>query len=207
MYDYEQLQEDEIVSRKKLYGNGLSSIERALNSTRQRVTFVATGQLNRLTKQRVVFCMPEILAKESGRMSPAIVTVTSMIFPPLDQTKGIEYLGAYVSASLHKIDGKGKLQVSNPEKTQTGRKKWQSIFHFKKSFCNFGSGDWEVWLELFTRWETDRTDYIPYVLAITIETTSENPNIDIYEAAIQQNVPNRYQFLTNIQSNVSIYVN
>ncbi|MDR2344860.1 MAG: S8 family peptidase [Planctomycetaceae bacterium] len=200
MYNYEQLQEDEIALQKKLYGNGMSSIERSLNSTPQRVTFVATNQMNRLTKQRVAFRVPETLANISGIKSPAVVTVTSMIFPPLDYTKGTEYLGAYVSASLHKIDGQGNSVVSNPTGDR-GRQKWQSIYHFKKSFCRFNPGDWEVWLELFTRWDTDTTENIPYVLAITIETPSEQA--DIY-TAIQQEVPHKYRLLTAAVTDVTI---
>jgi subtilisin family serine protease len=193
IYDYEQLQEQDIAFLKNLYGNGMSSIERALNSTPHRVTFVAYNQLNRLTKHHVAFRVPEILAGASNKKTPAIVTITSTIIPPLDHTKGTEYLGAYVSASLHKRNKNNNLSTSNPQKTQTGRKNWQSIYHFKKSFCQFSSGDWEVWLELHTRWDTNKTDGIPYALAITIETPLEKT--DIYEA-IQQEVPNRYQPLT-----------
>lgn len=189
-YDYERLQEDEISFYKKLYGHGYSSFDKALSSTTHSVTFVAQGELNRMTKHRVKFYVPEILANNSGSRSPAVVTVTSLVLPPLDHTKGMEYMGAYVSASLHKKDKNDNLPVSNPAKTQSGRKKWQPTFHFKKSFCRFQPGDWEVWLELFTRWDTDKLDNIPYVLAITIEDPAEKT--DIY-AAIQQEVPNRYQ--------------
>lgn len=190
MYDYEQLSDDEISDWKRLYGNGLSSIERAIYSAPHRVTFVAQGELNRLTKHRVKFYIPQILADDSGKNHPAIVTVTSFVLPPLDHTKGMEYLGAYASASLHKIDTKGQNKGANPLKVKCGRRKWQSVFHFKKSFCTFQPGDWEVWLELFTRWDTEKTDNIPYTLAITVEAPSETTNL--YEA-IQQEMPNRYQ--------------
>ncbi|MDR0391104.1 MAG: S8 family peptidase [Planctomycetaceae bacterium] len=203
IYDYECLQEDEIASYKKLYGNGMPSIERTINSTPSRVTFVASDQLNRLTKHRVTFRVPEILASNTKRKSPAIITITSTTFPTLDHTKGEEYLGAYVSASLHKRKNNDETFTANPAKIQTGRKKWQPICHFKKSFCQFNSGDWEVWLELFTRWDTNKTEDIPYVLAITIETPLTE--IDIYEA-IQQEVPNKYQPLTNLPIKQTIQI-
>jgi len=194
MYDYEQLSEDEIAGHKRLFGHGRSSVSRAISSTSHRVTFVAQGELNRLTKHRVKFYVPEILADDAGRGRPAIVTVTSLVLPPLDHTKGLEYLGAFASASLHKKTQSG-LPSANPPKVSSGRKKWQPIYHFKKTFCNFQPGDWEVWLELFTRWDTDREENIPYVLAITLEAPSETTRL--YEQILEE-VPNRYEPLIRI---------
>ena len=189
VYTYEQLSEEEIAFGKRLYGHGRSSVSRAISSTPHRVTFVAQGELNRLTKHRVKFYVPEVLADDTGRGHPAIVTVTSLVLPPLDHTKGLEYLGAFASASLHKKNQSG-LPSANPRKVSSGRKKWQSIYHFKKEFCSFQPGDWEVWLELFTRWDTDREENIPYVLAITLEAPSEATKL--YERILQE-VPNRYE--------------
>jgi hypothetical protein len=200
-YDYEQLSEDEIADQKRLFGHGRSNAERSISSAAHRVTFVAQGELNRLTKHRVKFYVPEVLASDTGRGHPAIVTVTSLLLPPLDHTKGNEYLGAYVSASLHKIDKKDKLALANPQGTRSGRRKWQSICHYKKSFCDFRPGDWEIWLELFTRWDTDKMDNIPYVLAITLEAPSETT--DLYGHILTE-VPNRYQPLIRTPVPVAI---
>jgi len=187
LYAYEQLSEDDVDSNKCLYGCGRSSIERAISSASNRVTFVAQGELNRLTKHRVKFYVPQVLASDAGRKHPAIVTVTSLVQPPLDHTKGMEYLGAYASASLHKS---GLQRASNPPGVSTGRRKWQSVFHFKRAFCEFNPGDWEIWLELYTRWDTDKTDNIPYVLAITLEAPSATTRL--YDGILQE-VPNRYE--------------
>lgn len=191
-YAYEQLSEDQIDAEKRLYGHGRSSVGRAISSASHRVTFVAQGELNRLTKHRVKFYVPTVLANDTGRGYPAVVTVTSLVIPPLDHTKGMEYLGAFVSASLHKRTKTGNLPPVNPPRVSSGRRDWQSVFHFKRAFCDFNSGEWEVWLELHTRWDTDKMDYIPYVLAITLESPSVATKL--YEGILQE-VPNRYELL------------
>lgn len=193
LYDYAQLSDEQIAYYKKMYGIGCVSLERSLSSTSNRVTFIAQGELNRQTKHRVKFYVPQILSDHSNRNHPAKITVTSLVLPPLDHSKGREYLGAYASASLHKRIANGNMPSVNPKSTTSGRQKWQSIYHFKKEFCNFVSGDWEVWLELFTRWDTDRTENIPYVLAITLEAASNDTQL--YEKLMEE-VPNRYHPLT-----------
>lgn len=54
------------------------------------------------------------------------VTVTCITQPPVDKTKGAEYLGAYVNASLHARDGKDKLITNNPSESD-GRKDSKGI--------------------------------------------------------------------------------
>lgn len=189
LYDYENLTEDDIAFNKKLYGNGLCDVNRALYSKDSSVTYICQGELDRLNKQRIKFYMPQTLAGNSSNKNPAVVTVTCLTLPPLDFTKGTEYLGAYANASLHKVGNEGSIPSCNPD-AQTGRKKWQPWQHFKKSFCRFNPGDWQVWLQLSTRWEIADDQKIPYLLAITIE--DPTGKIPIYPS-IQAEVPNRYQ--------------
>lgn len=158
------------------YGRGLSSVENSKHSSPYKVTFLRSGELNRKTKQRVKFFMPTVLAKTKGR-NKARVIVTCVTLPPVDNTKGTEYLGAYISASLHKIGKNGRTDKScNPSVTD-GRKKWDTCYHFEQHFTQLNPGDWEVWLELFTRWEIDGEQNIPYALAVTIEDMTQSNDI------------------------------
>jgi hypothetical protein len=192
LYEYESCQEEDLLYYKKLFGNGLSNLSRAIRSTDYSATFICRGELERLNKQRIKFYMPKLIADRSSRNHPAVVTVTCMTLPPLDRNKGAEYLGAYATASLHKVGNNGDLPSCNPPKIETGRKKWQPVHHFKKSFCSFNPGDWAVWLQLYTRWEADNDTRIPYALAITIEDPLKKNKV--YQA-IENEVPARYQTL------------
>ncbi len=176
LWSEEQLDEDMTEYIANLYGRGLSVPRLSKFSAPHRVTFVRTGELNRKTKEHVKFLMPEVLAALPGR-NVAKVTVTCVSRPVIDRTKGTQYLGAYIFASLHKVGKEGKMPSVNP-KGKEGRKKWDTCFHFEKTFSKFEAGDWEIWLELFTRWEVEDTLNFPYALAITIEDLSKS--LDIY---------------------------
>ena len=175
-------QDDDLNFIHRLYGRGISSVASSKFSSPSRVTFVRTGTLNRLTKERVKIYMPKILASKYGK-NTARVTVTCISQPPVDRTKGSEYLGAYVGASLKKIGKHGKLTpVEQPHKE--GRRKWDVCNQFSKVFSKFNAGDWQVWLELFSRWD-DKVADIPYALVITIEDLSGE--LDIYNEIQEQN--------------------
>lgn len=66
---------------------------------------------------------------------------------------------------------------ANP-KIKEGRKKWDTCYHFENVFSSFETGDWEIWLELFIRWEVDETLNVPYALSITIEDLTKT--LDFY---------------------------
>lgn len=198
LWDNEELNEEELENIKRLYGNGLANPARAILSTDSSVTFVTTGQLNRLTKQRVRFYMPEALAAQAGR-NTARVTVTCVTAPPLDRTKGTEYLGAYVSASLKKLNTKNALAVANPAAGE-GREKWHSYQHFTKLFSSFNPGDWQIWLQLYSRWDVPDSLNINYALAVTVEDPSGL--INVYQD-IQNEVGNRFAPLTNVRVRAS----
>ncbi|MGG1519035.1 S8 family peptidase [Paenibacillus oryzisoli] len=198
LWDSEELNEEEQESIGRLYGNGLTDPERAILSTDSSVTFITTGQLNRLTKQRVKFYMPDALAAQAGR-NTARVTVTCVTAPPLDRTKGTEYLGAYVSASLKKINTKNMLAVANPAGGE-GREKWHSYQHFTKLFSSFNPGDWQIWLQLYSRWDVSDTLNINYALAVTVEDPSGQ--INVYEH-IQNEVGSRFTPMTSVRLRTS----
>ena len=172
----EKLEKDEAGFLGDCYGRGLSSPITSKYSIPYRVTFSHTGELNRKTKQHVKFIMPSVLADPSSKKMKARIIVTCVTQAPIDKTKGTEYLGAYVAASLHKLDGKGKNVCANPSGAD-GRKKWDTCYHFEKELAGFSAGDWEVWLELFTRWDMDNEQNVEYALAITIEDLSHNNDI------------------------------
>lgn len=161
-----------------IYGYGLSTPELSMFSNSHRVTFIRTGELNRETKEHVKFHMPSVFATISKR-NIAKVTVTCVSKPPIDKTRGAQYLSAYIKASLHKAGNDGEMPCANPT-LKEGKKKWDTCYHFEKTFSKLVSGDWEIWLELFTRWEVSNSSNIPYALAVTIEDLSES--LDIYQA-------------------------
>lgn len=198
LIEIEGANEDELNYHKKLYGNGLCNIENALYSDEHKVTFICTGTLNRLNKQRVKFYMPQIVSQTSKK-NPFFVKITCLSNPPVDVTKGEEYLGAYVNASLHKLGDKGDMSTCNPSKIQTGRKKWQPWQHFKKSFCKTNPGDWELWLQLWTRWDVEDDFEVPYSLAITIE--DPLGNMELY-SSIQSEVQTRYDLLIRPETRI-----
>ena len=170
-----------------IFGRGLSSPERSKYSSPHRVSFLRTGTLKPLYKERVKFLMPTQLSEVAGRRTTS-VTVTCLTNPPIDKTKGSQYLGAYISASLHKLNKSGKLATDNPSACDN-RNKWDTCYHFMKTFSDFSGGDWEIWLELFSRWETGREDGIPYALVVTIEDLTRT--VDIYQA-IQNQAQGRF---------------
>lgn len=157
------------------FGRGLSSPNTSKFSNAHRVTFVRCGTMNKKFKQHIKFHVPQALA-DIVKKSKAKVIVTCITQPPVDNTKGEEYLGAYVSASLHKIDTKGKLSTKNPKNADC-RKKWDVCYHFEEEFTHFSAGDWEIWLQLYTRWDVTDTEEIPYGLAVTVEDLTKSKDI------------------------------
>ncbi|MEA1961456.1 MAG: S8 family serine peptidase [Bacillota bacterium] len=199
LWTEEEIDDDEAEYIGNLYGRGLSVPSISKFSTPHRVTFVRTGELNRKTKEHVKFFMPSVLAAVPGRNS-AKVTVTCVSSPPIDRTKGTQYLGAYIMASLHKVGKEGKMPSVNPS-LKEGRKKWDTCYHFEKTFSRFDAGDWEVWLELFTRWDVEDTLNIPYAIAITIEDLSKS--LDIYNEVLIE-TKGRYQPMSTVRIPVKL---
>ncbi len=175
IWDEDSITDDELSFAHNLYGRGLSNVDESKFSSTSRVTFVRTGTLNKTTKERVSVFMPEILAAQSGK-NVAKVTVTCVSMPPVDRTKGTEYLGAYIRASLKKSSSAGNLIPVQPN-FKEGRHKWDVCHQFTKLFSTFESGDWQLWLELFSRWDEEDID-VPYALVVTIEDVSQT--LDIY---------------------------
>lgn len=176
------------------YGRGLSSPSNCKYSSPYKVTFLRAGSLRRLTKERVKFLMPSVQANLVGRGNTK-VTITCIANPPIDKTKGSQYLGAYISASLHKRDKNGNLATANP-KVSDNRSKWDACYHFSNIFSEFSAGDWEVWLDLSTRWFNDDEQEIPYALVITIEDMTKTN--DIY-AEIVAEAAGRFQPITSVR--------
>lgn len=194
LWENEEIENDELAFAHNLYGRGIASVEDSKYSSPSRVTFLRTGSLNRLTKERIKIYMPDILAAQVGR-NVARVTVTCLTLPPVDRTKGSEYLGAYIRASLKKSHPDGRL-LQVVQDYSEGRKKWDVCCQFTKTFTSFNSGDWQIWLELFSRWDEDNLD-VPYALVATIEDVSGT--LDVYSEIQAQN---RYQVVNNVRIKV-----
>ena len=194
LWDEDDIDEDQLCFAQNLYGRGIPSVQDSIYSSEHTVTFLRTGSLNKRTKERVRIYMPEILAVQSGR-NTARVSVTCITLPEVDQSKGTEYLGAYVRASLKKNGNENNLLNVTPDFKQ-GRKKWDTIQQFSKLFSKFNSGDWQIWLELFSRWEFQDDD-VEYALVVTIEDTSHS--LDIYN---EISVQNRYRPISGVRVRV-----
>jgi len=169
-----------------LYGRGIANPLVSMFSTAHRVTFLHRGTMNKKFKQHAKFLMPGVCDTQfdmSKHDKKIRVTVTCVTQPPVDRTKGAEYLGAYVNASLHSRNGNDKLITNNPSESD-GRKDWDTCFHFEKEFSSFHGGDWEVWLELHTRYDVEDDHEIDYALAITIEDLTKS--LQLYDAIVNE---------------------
>ena len=182
-WDDKKLTKEEAITIGCRFGRGLSYPENCRFSTPHRVSFLRSGSLKKNTKERVRFLMPKIQALTKGNNTTRI-TVTCITDSPIDKTKGEQYLGACITASLHKPDnGKRKNNIANP-KNSDNRGKWDTCNHFTTTLSRFDSGNWEVWLELFAKWDINEDMEIPYHLVITIEDLTRTNNI--YEAIIRE---------------------
>lgn len=197
LWDKENLDEDECEEILRYEGNGFANLQRALFSSNSSVSFVHTGTIDRITKERIKFFVPSILANQKGRNTSRI-TVTVVSQPDVDRTKGTEYCKSFVRASLKKNDGKGGLLAGNPDST-LGRDKWQAYQHFSRLFSRFNEGDWQIWLQAFTRWDTENDEPIPYALVVTVEDTAGQ--LDLYNQILQES-NNRFQQLMPVRVRV-----
>ena len=176
LWDVDTRTNDELFALHNLYGRGISNLEYSKYSSASRVTFLRTGSLNRKTKERVAIFMPPVLAAQKGR-NTARVTVTCVSHPPIDHTKGTEYLGAYIRFSLKKAGETSDKLISVSPEYKEGRQKWDTCQQYSQVFSSFNSGDWQIWLELFGRWSKKDLD-VKYALVVTIDDLSGS--LDIY---------------------------
>lgn len=177
---------DENAFYGNLYGRGIANPLTSMFSTSHRVTFLHRGMMNKKFKKHTKFLMPGVCDTQfdmNKRDKKIRVTVTCVTQPPVDKTKGAEYLGAYINVSLHSRNCKDKLITKNPSESD-GRKDWDICFHFEQEYSSFHGGDWEVWLELHTRYDVEDDQEIDYALAITIEDLTES--LQLYDAIINE---------------------
>lgn len=175
LWDESEMQDDDLRNIHNFYGRGLSNVEKSKYSTPSRVTFLRTGILSRTKKERIKFFMPEILAAQQGR-NVARVSLTCVSAPSVDRTKGTEYLGSYVRVSMKKAGEDENALQAVPPLFHEGHQKWDVCSHISRVFSNFNAGDWQAWLELFSRWDYKEDD-VPYALVVTIEDLSGELNI------------------------------
>ena len=178
IWDTKKVKKDEAIYIGNQYGRGLSVPEKCKYSSPYRVSFIRSGSLKKKNKERVRFLMPTLQESAKGNNN-TMVTVTCITDSPIDQSKGDQYLGACITATLHKSSDSPAVPTVSDNK-----EKWDTCVHFSKPFSRFSGGFWEVWLDLFTKWEVDDDLEIPYYLVITIEDLTQTNNI--YEAIIQE---------------------
>lgn len=183
----------------KVYGCGYGSLDSAKESFASKPTYIRYGKMNRKTKEKVGFLIPAVLSdKRKSGVKLAKVTVTCLSISPVDMSKGSEYLRAYIDTSLHMLNSNSTLVTKNPSQ-KNGRKKWSNLQHFSQEFTVFDSGDWQLWLELYTKPEIPDEEEIEYVLIITIESLYENEELNLYG---EIEATNRFNILQEISIDI-----
>jgi hypothetical protein len=154
--------------------------------------------MSRLIKERVAFYMPTTIADYSRPKIPvAKVNVTCLFLAPMEQRLGYEYLRAYIDSSLHCINSKGTLETRNPPNKE-GRNKWQPIQHYSQIFTAFDPGDWQIWLQLFTKPEVSNDEKIKYTLIVSIEDLT-GEDVEVY-GGIELESGSRFRTLTEVHA-------
>lgn len=177
---------DENAFYGNVYGRGIARPIDSMFSTPHKVTFLHRGTMNKKYKQHVSFFMPSICDEKFNMRTTnnkIRIVVTCVTQPPIDRTKGADYLGAYIFASLHPRNRNNKLFTHNPTEADS-RKEWDTCFHFPMEFSSFHGGDWEIWLELHTRYDVDDEQNVDYAIAITIEDLTQSLNL--YDAVVNE---------------------
>ncbi|ENI8613476.1 S8 family peptidase [Listeria monocytogenes] len=183
----------------KIYGCGQGSLGDAKESFKSKPTYIRYGKMNRKTKEKVGFLIPSVLSdKRKPGKKLAKVTVTCLSISPVDISKGSEYLRAYIDTSLHMLNTNSTLVTKNPSQ-KNGRKKWSNLHHFSQEFTVFDSGDWQLWLDLYTKPEILDEEEIEYVLIITIESLYENEELNLYD---EIEASNRFNVLQEISIDI-----
>ncbi|MFJ7951138.1 S8 family serine peptidase [Lysinibacillus sp. NPDC096418] len=200
MFNLQINQQEDIC--QKLYGKGIGNGYNSKYSQSGRATYIRAGKMSRLIKERVQFYMPTTLSGYSKRKtSIANVKVTCLCLPPVSSNKGYEYLRAYIDTSFHCINSNGNDETRNPQGKQ-GREKWHNIHHFSQVFSTFNPGDWQIWLQLYSKPEIQNDTEIEYVLIVTIEDLS-GYNADIY-GGIETEAFGRFHVLNEVREEVEI---
>lgn len=197
IWDTAKMPKEEAIYTGYRYGRGLSVPDNCKYSTPYKVSFLRAGTLKKSTKEHVKFLMPDLQASVKGNNTTEI-TVTCITDAPIDKSKGEQYLGACITASLHKLGKNGQMSTANPNNSDN-RGKWDTCNHFTKTFSQFSGGMWEIWLDLFTKWDINDDDEIPYRLVVTIEDLTRTNNI--YEAIIQESA-GRFQPIETVRLEV-----
>ncbi|GAC41984.1 S8 family peptidase [Paenibacillus popilliae] len=180
----------------KLYGKGLGNYLNSKNSYKSRASYIRKGKLGRLLKQRIRFYMPSTISKYSNSKKPVVkVSVTCICFSPVNQSMGYEYLRAYVDTSLHTINSGNNMETNNPAGKE-GRKRWNHIHHFNRIIKSFNPGDWQIWLQLYTKPELTNDEEIDYILIVSIEDLTTN-DVDVH-GGISIESHSRFEILSEI---------
>jgi Subtilase family len=198
LYDSRTPEERAILA--KMHGKGRGSYINSIESYKQRATFIRKGTMSRMKKQRVKFYMPTSLSNHAKNKVPvAKISVTCISLPPVDNTRGYEYLRGYVGTSLKCINSNNTMVNKNP-KGEEGRSKWQHIHHFSQILTTFNPGDYQLWLQLYTKPEIMNDEEIDFVLIVTIEDMTGN-DVDVY-GGIEQEAGTRFYSLAEVEVEV-----
>lgn len=180
----------------RLYGKGIGNYLNSKDSYKSRASYIRKGKLGRMLKERVRFYMPSTIANYSNKRKPVVkVSVTCICFSPVDQSMGYEYLRAFVDTSLHTINS-GNTSITNNPSGKEGRKKWDHVHHFSRIISSFNPGDWQIWLQLYTKPELDNDEQVDYVLVASIEDLTMN-DVDIH-GGISVEAHSRFEILSEV---------
>ncbi|WYU49947.1 S8 family peptidase [Bacillus sp. FSL K6-0047] len=195
--ELETLNQQEREIYQRMHGVGIANKDLSQYSYANISTYIRRGQLKRLTKQRVKFYMPTVMADQSKRGKQVCkVKVTCLSVPKVDKQKGEQYLRGYVDTSFKKINSNGTLTIDNPPQ-KIGRGKWKHVHHFSSILTTFNSGEYEIWLTLYTKPEITDDEEVDYALIVSIENLTET-DLDIHES-ITQETHNRFRYLQEVE--------
>lgn len=163
-----------------------TTMKKALESDPKSLTFIREDVLSSETNRHCFRIMVPEDAKGSRRST---ITVTCCSMPVLDRSRGSEYIGSYISATLWKPND-GELIRMTPKESIGGR----GHPYLKRKYRpkTLASGDYEVRLELSS---APNAKHLPvrYVLAVSVDLDSTL--FDIHDAVGSSG---RYQLISEI---------
>ncbi|QJS44435.1 S8 family serine peptidase [Lactiplantibacillus plantarum] len=176
---YHRGSDAEDIPFNNLRGFGQVQLDQVLHSAKSNATYIRFGQLKRKQRLKIHFLVPKIIESIQRRGHSSLrVVVTVVDFPTAKRISGRDYLDGYIDTSFHMRNSKDNMNTVNPA-GKVGRKKWYNIHHFVQDFSTFGSGDWELQLEYYSKPNIPDDSKIDYVVLVTLEDIT-GQDIDIY---------------------------
>lgn len=185
----------------------------AINSITSMVTFIYQDKIwwvetiaiwkntwvsKRAKKQRISFSVPNELAWKDKKIR---VRWTLVYTAPVSISGDFDYLDSNIDINLYYNNTKWKQNSWQLTSwTDDYRIKWNNTKSFEVSYTAFESWEWEIWLDLLTRWDSDQDTFgQDYALIITIEDISKESRVDLHQI-----IEARYKQYTPITQKIKV---